>query len=138
MISNIKYAIICLDDDPLILSSIGFQINKVVNPKFTLVDFYTDPHVALSSIDYLISEGIELIFVISDYQMPEMNGAEFIRAVKIKKESIKCIILSGHASQSQITNLQNDCLLDGFLSKPWDEGELIRLVLDVQSQVQLD
>jgi CheY-like chemotaxis protein len=80
--NEIKYAVICVDDDPYILQMLGFQLSKIVDQTFTLVEYFTDPGIALENIDELIQENIKVIFVIVDYQMPKMTGAQLIRSIK--------------------------------------------------------
>ena len=119
-----KYAVVCVDDDPYILQSIGFQVEKLINNKTTIVEYYTDPGTVLKSIDLLTREGIEIILAIVDFQMPDLNGAELVRAIKDQHPEIKCLMLSGQASAIHVDDLVSDNLLESFISKPWDENEL--------------
>ena len=52
--NDVKYAVVCVDDDPFILQMLGFQLGKIVDEKFTLVEYFTDPSEALDNIDDLI------------------------------------------------------------------------------------
>ena len=122
--TELRYAVICVDDDPLILQVLSFQLEKIIDKKCTLLEYFTDPMVALSSIDELVSERIDIIFVIVDYQMPKMNGAQLIRAIKEKYPSLACVMLSGQANAIQVAELEQDNLLEEFVSKPWDESAL--------------
>ena len=79
---ELRYAVICVDDDPMILQVLAFQLDKILDSKSVLVEFYTNPNDALSDIDTLINEKIDIIFVIVDYQMPEMTGAELSNALR--------------------------------------------------------
>lgn len=122
--TEFKYAVICVDDDPYILQMLGFQLSKIMDEKCTLIEYFTDPKVALENIDQMVSESIDIIFVIVDYQMPKMTGAELIRAIKIKHSHLRCVMLSGQANTSSVNSLKEENLLEQFLSKPWDESEL--------------
>ena len=88
--TEFKYAVICVDDDPYILQMLGFQLSKIMDQKCTLIEYFTDPKVALENIDQMVSESIDIIFVIVDYQMPKMNGADLIRAVK--RNMLICVV----------------------------------------------
>ena len=66
---SIKYAVVCVDDDPFILQMLSFQLTKVVNQKHTLIEYFTDPSEAFINIDALVEEKIDIIFIIVDYQM---------------------------------------------------------------------
>ncbi|MEY4216619.1 MAG: hypothetical protein RLZZ68_1075 [Bacteroidota bacterium] len=130
---DLKYAVVCVDDDPYILQMLGFQLSKIVDQKCTLLEYFTDPQLALANIDELVAEKIDIIFIIVDYQMPEMTGGQLVRSIKLKYPDLKCVMLSGHANDISVDDLVNENLLDAFISKPWDEDVLfdaIRPILD--------
>lgn len=72
-------------------------------------------------------EEINPDLVMVDIKMPEMNGLEFIKAVKDKGFKCKFIILSGY---SDFNYAQNAIKLsvDAYLLKPIEEEELIDLI----------
>jgi DNA-binding NtrC family response regulator len=115
---------VCVDDDPYILQMLGFQLSKIMDQSHTLIEYFTDPNQALENIDLLIDESIDVIFVMVDYQMPKMTGAELIRKLKSKHKYLKCIMLSGQANRTSVDSLKSDNLLEEFIEKPWDEDEL--------------
>jgi CheY-like chemotaxis protein len=125
---RIKYAIICIDDDPIILQMLSFQLQKYIDGECILIEFFTNPIEVIKSIDNLIGEEIDVIFIIVDYQMPEMNGAELVRNIKINHPGMKCIMLSGQANAIQVDDLVNDNLLEAFIPKPWNEEELLNAI----------
>jgi DNA-binding NtrC family response regulator len=122
--SEMKCAVVCVDDDPYILQMLGFQLSKIMDQSHTLIEYFTDPKQALENIDLLIDDRIDVIFVMVDYQMPKMTGAELIRKLKLKHKSLKCIMLSGQANRSSVDSLKSENLLEEFIEKPWDEDEL--------------
>jgi response regulator RpfG family c-di-GMP phosphodiesterase len=122
--SDAKSAVVCVDDDPYILQMLGFQLSKITDQSNTLIEYFTDPDLALENIDLLIDENIDIIFVMVDYQMPKMTGAELIRKLKHKHENLRCIMLSGQANKSSVDSLRSEKLLEEFIEKPWDEDEL--------------
>ncbi len=119
------YAVICVDDDPMILQMLDFQLRKHITNEKVLFEFYTNPIEALQSIEGMEELGVSPVLLITDFQMPEMNGADFIRAVKKGFRSIHTIMLSGQANAIQVDDLVNDELLDVYLYKPWDEMNLM-------------
>ena len=127
--TEFKYAVVCVDDDPYILQMLGFQLSKVMDQKCTLIEYFTDPKKALDNIDELVSQNIDIIFVMVDYQMPKMTGAELIRSIKEKHKNLRCVMLSGQANTSSVNSLKEENLLEEFLSKPWDESELFDTIL---------
>ena len=127
--TEFKYAVVCVDDDPYILQMLGFQLSKVMDQKCTLIEYFTDPKKALDNIDELVSQNIDIIFVMVDYQMPKMTGAELIRSIKEKHKNLRCVMLSGQANTSSVNSLKEENLLEEFLAKPWDESELFDSIL---------
>ena len=127
--TEFKYAVVCVDDDPYILQMLGFQLSKVMDQKCTLIEYFTDPKKALDNIDELVSQNIDIIFIIVDYQMPKMTGAELIRSIKEKHKNLRCVMLSGQANTSSVNSLKEENLLEEFLAKPWDESELFDTIL---------
>ena len=126
--SQFRHAVICIDDDPMILQVLGFQMEKFLNHSDTIIELYTEPAKALRDIKDFVFEDIEILFVIVDYQMPHISGAKFIRALKETHPAIPCIMLSGQANSSQIEALERDGLLEAFQQKPWEESELKRSI----------
>ncbi len=126
--NEVKYAVVCVDDDPYILQMLGFQLGKIVDQTFTLVEYFTDPNIALENIELLINEQIKVIFVIVDYQMPKMTGAQLIRAIKEKHPEMKCVMLSGQANRLSVDELVSQNMLDSFISKPWNEDDLFNAI----------
>jgi response regulator RpfG family c-di-GMP phosphodiesterase len=126
--TEFKYAVVCVDDDPYILQMLGFQLSKIMDQKCTLIEYFTDPKDAIENIDMLITESIDIIFIIVDYQMPKMTGAELIREIKEKHSNLSCVMLSGQANTTSVNSLKEENLLDEFIAKPWSEDELFDLL----------
>ena len=132
---KLSHAVICVDDDPLILRVLAFQLNKILDTKSTLIEYYTNPSTAINEIDSLVDEKIDIIFVLVDYQMPEMTGADLVRKIKSKYPSLNCIMLSGQANESQVNELENENLLDQFIQKPWNESELKHAIKKITNKL---
>ena len=126
--SLINKAVICIDDDPMILQVLGFQLDKFIDASDTLIELYTNPSKALADIKEFVFDEIEIVFVIVDYQMPEMSGANFIRSLKQSHPNLPCIMLSGQANPSQVLDLENEGYLEAFISKPWEEEQIHDLI----------
>ena len=122
--TELRYAVICVDDDPMILQVLAFQLDKILDSKSILIEFYTDPNEAIVDIDSLIEEEIDVIFILVDYQMPQMTGADLIREIKGKYPNLNCLMLSGQANSTQVSDLENENLLEQFIEKPWKESDL--------------
>lgn len=71
-----------------------------------------------------IAESQVIDLIISDINMPQMSGLEFVEKVREKNSSIPIIFVSGAANREDILQCLN---LGGFclLEKPFDEGHLV-------------
>jgi YesN/AraC family two-component response regulator len=112
----------------MIAQILSFQLKKIINKNNTIIECFTSPKDVSSNINDLINFGVELIFVIVDYQMPQLNGAELIRIIKAKYPSVSCIMLSGQANDILVNELKEEDLIEEFISKPWNEDELFRVL----------
>ena len=124
----LKYAVICVDDDPIILQLIDFQMKKLVNDQTTIVETTTNPREVEAKIEEIRSFGLEPLFVMTDYQMPGMSGADLIRKLKTKEPNLDCILLSGQANDVAVEELERDHLLYSFIGKPWKEEQLLEVI----------
>ena len=75
-------------------------------------------------------EGLELLrtepvsVIISDMQMPEMNGVEFLeQATEICPDAIR-MILSGYSEADRIMDAINKGQIWRFISKPWNNDDI--------------
>jgi len=81
-------------------------------------------------------EGLELLktekvdIVISDMRMPNIDGAEFLEQVKFKHPHINRMIMSGFADLESVVKAINKGDINQFISKPWDNNTLKKVVKD--------
>lgn len=112
---NLKSSILLVDDDNNILSSLKRLLRK---------DGY-DIHTASNG-----KEGIQLLqqqpvnLIISDMNMPEMNGAEFLAEVAIKWPSTIRFLLTGYSDLNSTIAAINTGHIYQYISKPWEDHEL--------------
>jgi len=88
------------------------------------------------NIDGLVDERIDIIFIIVDYQMPQMTGAQLIRSIKLKYPDLKCVMLSGQANPGSVDSLRQDNLLEQFIEKPWNEEALFDAVKPILEKIR--
>lgn len=122
-----KQAIICVDDEDIILEALKDQLEPFFENHF-LIETSTNAEDALEIYDELIASGYEVPVVISDYLMPNMRGDEFLIKIHEKNPNILKILLTGHANLEGITNAINNANLYRFIPKPWDRDDLILTV----------
>ena len=66
--------------------------------------------------------------VMADQRMPLMTGSEFLRRVKDRHPHTKRIVLSGYTDLQTITESINRGAIYQFLTKPWNDAELLALL----------
>jgi DNA-binding NtrC family response regulator len=125
---QIKYAVVCVDDDPHILQMLSFQLEKIIDSKCTLIEYFTNPEDVIANLNELALEEIDIVFILVDYQMPQMNGVQLIRTIKAINPKMECVMLSGQANSVQVAELTQDNLLTEFIHKPWDEQTLFEVL----------
>ena len=131
-----KQAIICVDDEDIILEALKDQLGPFFENQF-LIETSTTAEEALEIYDELIENGYEVPVVISDYLMPTMRGDEFLIKIHGKNPNILKILLTGHANIDGITNAINNANLYRFIPKPWDRDDLILTVREaIRSFIQ--
>ena len=131
-----KYAVLCVDDDPVILHLIDFQMKKLVNPVNTIVESTTDPTHVEEKLEEIKSYGLEPLFLMTDYQMPGMSGAQLIRKMKKINPELKCILLSGQANDVAVAELEDEKLLFSFIGKPWREDQMKEILRPLLSKTE--
>lgn len=122
--------LLCVDDEPYMLKTLQ---------RFFRNDGY-ELFFAGSGIEAMaILERVTPIQVIlSDFQMPGLNGLEFIRRVKSRRPYVVGIILTGYADLQQLGSaLDEGCIFD-LVPKPWDRAVLRRSVARAMDQYEID
>ncbi len=113
-----KGRVLCVDDEPNILRSLQWLLQK---------DF--EVTTASSGQDALpIVKCNDFDVVISDQRMPGMMGSEFLREVrKLSPRSMR-ILLTGYSDMQAILRSVNESEVFRFINKPWDVNELPKVV----------
>lgn len=68
-------------------------------------------------------------FLISDMQMPGMNGVELIEIVKQRCPELPCFILTGYDCNEEISAAISRGVVNAYFSKPFDK-DLIEQYLE--------
>ena len=111
--------LLCVDDEPQILNSLRRFCR---NNGFSML-CATSGHEAFAQLE---REGAGVI--LTDFQMPQMNGLDFLRQARALYPNIPGIILSGYADLPIVTAALRDGEIFGFVAKPWDRDKLATLI----------
>lgn len=110
--------VLCIDDDAAVLAALRRTLRSEA------YEVITAPSAA-EAIDSLKSRPVEV--VISDEQMPETSGCEFLAEVRRRWPWVRRVILTGSPGYSvMIRGLEAG--VDFIFHKPWDDRALKKVV----------
>jgi len=74
--------------------------------------------------------------VLCDLHMPEMDGVEVIRRMRLLPtcSGTRYVLSSGDGTESPVTGRTEALDVGGLLAKPYTFGELVRLVEDAATE----
>ncbi|MEO8298854.1 MAG: HD domain-containing phosphohydrolase [Burkholderiales bacterium] len=122
------WTVLCVDDEPNILSS----LKRVLRAGGYLVITAGDGPQALARL-----EQIPIDIVISDMRMPGMDGAALLEQVQQRWPDTVRILLTGHADIGSTAAAINRGRIFRYLQKPWDEVELLGTLQDAVERISL-
>ena len=120
--------VLFVDDDPKILSAFKRGLRK----QFEL-------HTAeggLEGLNKLDADG-PFAVVVSDQQMPGMDGVAFLKSVRSQSPLATRIMLTGNADQTTAMHAVNEGAIFRFLTKPCDTDRLGSAISEALRQYQL-
>ena len=113
-----KRIAVVVDDEALVADILGEQLE--------MLDFqplvFVDPRAAF---DCMVNEKSAIALLVTDYNMPFINGAELARETKRLVPAIKTVCVSGYLKNEVISEIRH---FDGFLEKPFSYEQLRELV----------
>lgn len=127
--ASVAPTILCVDDEPNILSSLrrlfrteGFQVRTAVG--------------GAAGLALLESEPVDL--VISDMRMPEMDGTEFLQQVRERWPDTVRLLLTGYSEVTSIIGAINRGEIYRYITKPWDDHDIVLIVRQSLERKALD
>jgi len=123
-----RHAILMVDDETHVLKAFQRALRK---EPYTLMT-------AAGGEDALkLLEARDVSLVISDYNMPQMNGLEFLKSVKALYPHILAIMLTGQAEIEIAVQAINEAGVYKFIQKPWDDADLKITILRALESIDL-
>lgn len=124
-----KLAIICVDDELVILESLTEQLKRNLDLlEVFQIEAAESGEEALEILAEMKEDDIEVALIISDQIMPKMKGDELLINVHQRHPEILKIMMTGQADIKAVGNAVNDANLYRFITKPWDETDLLLTV----------
>ena len=122
-----KKAIICIDDEPTILTALKTQLKTRYGNEY-IYEFAESGEEGLEIIEEFIEDEVNIVIIVSDWLMPDMRGDELLIKVHEKHPKIVKILLTGQADDHAVTNAHKSAELHRYLQKPWSENELFEAI----------
>jgi DNA-binding NtrC family response regulator len=112
--------IIVVDDVPYVLTAVQTALNR---EGFDDVQLFENPQSALM---WLRENKPDLI--ISDFDMPRMNGLKFLREAKKLHPDVKRILHTGGVGKEMLIKMINEIEIFRYVEKPWGREIFIEAV----------
>jgi DNA-binding NtrC family response regulator len=122
--SSEEKAILTVEDDREALNALRMQLERNFTDGY-LLEFAQNVDEAISLIDELIENKVELILLLSDWYMPGKNADVLVNYIKGKNPSVRVIVLSGQLDTDKAGKMLEENVIDRVIMKPWNESNLI-------------
>jgi CheY-like chemotaxis protein len=119
--------ILCVDDDPLVLASLGAQLRRAFGGIYAL-ETATSAEDALEVVEDLTAEGVRLLVIVSDWLMPGVRGDELLVRVHARHPDVVKVMITGQADDASVERARREGGLAACLQKPWEEADLVALI----------
>lgn len=119
--------ILVVDDEPDIIDIVSFIVEDRGHNILTAQN-------GQEAWDIIQDKGDEIDILITDMQMPVMNGHELLKNVStIKNRNFLRLVISGGVN-IDVQALEKESLIDGFLAKPFTSEDLIKVIQDLEEK----
>jgi putative nucleotidyltransferase with HDIG domain len=111
--------ILCVDDEPNVLSALR-RMFSLEGCEISTADS------GAAALEQLAAQNFDVI--ISDMQMPSMNGTQLLQQVRQQWPQTMRILLTGTADLANAVAAINDGEIYRYIAKPWNDDELLGVV----------
>lgn len=123
-----RHAILMVDDEPHVLKAFQRALHR---------EPYTLMTAGGGEEGLKLLEARDVSLVISDFNMPRMNGLDFLKSVKAQYPHILAIMLTGQAEIQIAVQAINEAGVYKFVQKPWDDADLKITILRALESIDL-
>lgn len=124
---NQREAIVCVDDEPLVLHALSGAIHRKLGDRYA-IELASNGAEALELIDELAREHTRLRLVVSDAMMPVMDGYALVEWLHAHMPEVPTIIVTGYSQEPRIQQLQQEAGLLACFGKPWKADQLLSFI----------
>jgi len=128
--SHPKLAILCLEDEPAVLDAVvrdlaPFEELFLIEPVESVVE-------ARRVISVLQEKGVPLALALCDHLLPGVSGTEFLVELNHSDatKATRKVLITAQAGLTDTIRAINDGNLNHFIAKPWQPGDLQKVVRD--------
>ena len=125
---KLKRYVILVEDDLTVLHALRFQVEAIL-PDYYVIETANDGAEGIEVVNEILSKGCLIPLIITDHQMPNMLGSDFILKVSDLIPKCRSIMLTGEAQLEDVTKLVNQQALFRYMQKPWSTSDLQMTVL---------
>jgi DNA-binding NtrC family response regulator len=123
-----RHSVLIVDDEPNVLNAFQRTLRKQPYTLFTA----ESGEMALT-----LLQARDISLVISDYNMPQMNGLEFLKQVKSLYPHTLSMMLTGQAEIQIAVQAINEAGVYKFIQKPWDNEDLKITIIRALESIDL-
>jgi two-component system, cell cycle response regulator len=131
-----KEVIVCVDDEEGVLRVLRAQLGARFGHECQILTARSGDE-AVALFDELSRDGESIALVIADQIMPGMKGVELLEIVDRRLPATTKILLTGQAGLDAVIDAINRAHLNQYISKPWDETQLLLGVESLLRQYRL-
>jgi diguanylate cyclase (GGDEF)-like protein len=131
-----KEVIVCVDDEEGVLRVLRAQLGARFGHECQVLTARSGDE-AVALFDELSRDGESIALVIADQIMPGMKGVELLEIVDRRLPATTKILLTGQAGLDAVIDAINRAHLNQYISKPWDETQLLLGVESLLRQYRL-
>lgn len=117
-------AILSVEDDQEALNALRMQLERNFSDEYML-EFAQNVEEAITVIDDLINQKVNVILLLSDWYMPGQNADVLVDYIKSKNPNVRVIVLSGQLDIKKAGQMLDEKIIDRVIMKPWDETALV-------------
>ncbi|MCB1178058.1 MAG: response regulator [Leptospiraceae bacterium] len=129
-------SILCVDDDEIILLALRRSIQSHFKERF-IYETAKNAEEAIETIEDLFKDGIKVVLIISDWQMPGMKGDELLIYIKNNFPGIASIMITGQADEDAKKRVLNEAGAVKIFDKPWNANELFQTIERICEEMKI-